>query len=96
MGVRSIVIAHGEEDAFHIPLNVILRNDTRNSVFTRWMMLETSYMVRSLLKLLVHLPNRRARRCESLIQHLDISVDDEIDVLDVKFQTTKVQRKDIN
>ena len=81
---------------FTYPLNVILRNDTRNSVFTQWMMLETSYMVRSLLKLLLHLPNHRARRCESLIQHLDISVDDEIDGLDVKFQTTKVQRKDIN
>ena len=30
------------------------------------------------------------------IQDLAIGVDDENDVLDVKFQTTKVQRKDIN
>ena len=90
MGVRSIVIAHGEEDAFHIPLNVILRNDTRNSVFTRWMMLETSYMVRSLLKLLLHLPNRCAWQCDTPIQNLDICVDGENDVLDVKFETKTI------
>ena len=28
---RSIVFAHGEEDAFHIPINVILPFDTRSS-----------------------------------------------------------------
>ena len=87
MDLRSIVIAHGKEDAFHIPLNVILRCSTRNSVFARWMMLETPYMVRSRLKLLLHLPNRRARQCVALVQHIDINVDDENYVPDVKFQT---------
>ena len=31
VGLRLIVIAHGKEDAFHIPFNVILRFIARNS-----------------------------------------------------------------
>ena len=80
MGLRSIVIAHGKEDAFHIPLNVILRCSTRNSVFARWMKLETPYMVRSRLKLLLHLPNLRARQCDTPIQHFNIDADAENEV----------------
>ena len=70
VGLRSIVIAHGKEDAFHIPLNVILPFTARNSVFARWMMLETPYMVRSRLKLLLHGSILRARRCDTPIQHI--------------------------
>ena len=90
VGLRSIVIAHGKEDAFHIPLNVILRFSARNSVFTRYMVLETPYKVRSRPKLLVHLPNCRARQCVTSIQHIDISVDGENDVPDVKLQTKTI------
>ena len=34
VGLRSIVIAHGKEDAFHIPLKVILCFIARNSSLT--------------------------------------------------------------
>ena len=44
-------------------------------------------MVRSRLELLVHGSHQRARQCVTPIQHIDISVDDENDVPDVKFQT---------
>ena len=70
--------------------NVILRHITFISVYQRQISLETPYVVRSRLKSLLHGLHQRARQCVTPIQHLDISVDDENDVLtvlDAAFQT---------
>ena len=48
------------------------------------------------MKLLLRGSKILSSHYDTPIQHLGIDVADEIDVMDVKFQTTKVQRKDID